>query len=223
MKLPPMLPLVTQVLRVMGVRKRPLWSPLSHSGGRRPPEILECVGEGEGEGLEPSVLTAARRSRPYLIVASTTGTDKPTSPIGNGRRRTVTPRHFVRDRAQVDSGTRCTRRSRVAPGEAVRLAEGEAPRMEAPSIKRTWAWTQSVQTRGYRPDAAAAWRLPSCNYSPPPPRNSRGAVLGNRDLDPMGRGANVSAPCCDPRTAVHHLVVLPSGQISGPLVGGKRT
>ena len=60
------------------------------------------------------------------------GTGQPLMPIENRRLGNRTAAPFRQDRAQPDIGIRGTRQSRVAPGEAVRLAEGEAPEGAAP-------------------------------------------------------------------------------------------
>jgi hypothetical protein len=73
-------------------------------------------------------VTAARRSPPCRYRGSRSG-NRPAAYASRQREsrgRFVAP--FRRDRARPDSGIRGTRQSRVALGEAVRLAQGEAPR-----------------------------------------------------------------------------------------------
>ena len=74
----------------------------------------------------------------HIGIVAPAGTDEPPTPIGNGS---------LGRRGGFDhGGTRGTRQSRVAPPKGRHLA-----------ISRTWAWAQSVQTRGCRPEVAAAF------------------------------------------------------------------
>jgi hypothetical protein len=72
--------------------------------------------------------TKIRRISDIPIVAPATGQTSPLSPLGNGSLGAVSSRRLGGNQAPPYRYMPCTRRSSVAPGEAVRLAEGEAPR-----------------------------------------------------------------------------------------------